>query len=46
MIKPTLLFTCRQNCYKNMTDQNASPAAPIDKEDKWGYDLYPERKGT
>lgn len=22
-----------------------SNAAPVDKEDNWGYDLYPERRG-
>ena len=24
---------------------NSSQAAPVDKEDNWGYDLYPERRG-
>jgi inner membrane protease ATP23 len=24
---------------------NSSQAAPVDQEDNWGYDLYPERRG-
>nr|CAG4642008.1 EOG090X0CKN [Eurycercus lamellatus] len=26
-------------------DSKTSSAAPVDQEDNWGYDLYPERKG-
>ena len=27
------------------TEESATGLAPVDKDDKWGYDLYPERRG-
>ena len=30
---------------KDQPPQSSSGATPVDKEDDWGYDLYPERRG-
>jgi inner membrane protease ATP23 len=30
---------------KMTTEESTTGLAPVDKDDKWGYDLYPERRG-